>query len=98
MTTEQKYGEPGNEMADVMLAHLAKVRADAKELADVRTLDEWALVGDGRWWDIDSDAPGLACVLHDQTPDGDWNFDGGSFAECRAKAAAWVREVKSDTR
>lgn len=70
------------------------LRDDLKALADVRTLDSWVLAEKGRWMDVDSDAPGLSCVLHDQTPDGDWDFDGSTPDEARAKAAAWVRGLR----
>lgn len=73
---------------------VGEVRKALQALADVGTLDEWALLEKGRWWDIDSDAPGLACVLHDLTPTGDWQFDAESFQDARAKAAAWVRGLK----
>lgn len=53
----------------------------------VATLDAWTLREFGRWWDVDSDAPGLACVLHGQAPDADWNFEGATFDAARAAAA-----------
>lgn len=72
---------------------IERLKADAKALADVRTLDEWAETELGRAWRSSNDGRDRRVTLYaDQrihqvfatkTPDA-----------ARAKAAAWAREQK----
>lgn len=92
-------GEPGNEMFDVMLEHLAKVEADRQALADVRTLDAWCRTEDGcqctvaDTGSIYSESALWVCTM-EGVNDHKESFRGSTPDEARAKAAAWVRGLK----
>jgi hypothetical protein len=84
-------------------AAIALLEADARALADVRTLDDWKRKQPRqRDWKMHDkvkfgEGPHGCMLYEDREHHGEWgkNFDGSSEDEARAKAAAWVREQKA---
>jgi len=70
-----------------------RVMDEHQALADVRTLDEWALGAELRYWRNHRwCSPMCRCVLSDPAGLDDRVFHGQTPEAARAKAAAWVRE------
>lgn len=90
---EKPYNEMTAAYLDNMRAGLEKMAADAQALADVRTLDAWALGGpDRRWGVFEADNGTIYCELLDLGAKHFEHLD--SFDAARAYAAAWVRGLK----
>jgi hypothetical protein len=72
-----------------------RAQENARALADVRTLDEWAAVSVPRKnWTMADDYGSPACLVPGTTR---W-FYGATPGEARAHAAAWVREQQGALR
>jgi hypothetical protein len=77
----------------------AALEADAQALADVRTLDVWAVSDSSLFWQVIlTDSPAAESWLCSvQTEDACFKFRGPTPEGARAKAAEWVREQAAPT-
>jgi hypothetical protein len=78
---------------------IERLEADARALADMRTLDDWRAVSPERTWLMSGDGWSW-CRLYDHSTNGPQVYagEGATPDEARAKAAAWVREQTQKVR